>query len=294
MRRWSPLLALALLAAAPAASACEAGICVEKVFPTEGQVVPVDAQMWVYFDNVNGFDIGAVLRDADGEVVPTTATVLDQGPLETLMRQLLHVVPDAPLEPYASYRLDLVIEEDLCVGSSPDQVRFETIGLTDPNPPALEGDVDVSARFIEDYATGSNCSLGPPRHRYVVEVTPADDAVAYRLYQQGIMLAVAPAGERVDGGGVGRLVDAVELDRAGEGAPPNECFVVRAVDLSGNEDPNEVAHCLEGEAPSGDDDGGTVQACFCDATPQSGVSAVVVAGGLGLWGRLRRWRRALR
>ena len=291
MARWSTIFAiLAVLASAPAAApaaACEAGICVEKTFPAEGDEVTFSAQLWVFFDNVNGHDMGAVLRDEDGQVVPTTATVSDQGTVETLMRQLLHVMPDEPLEPYSDYRLDLVIEEDLCAGSVPDQISFSTGGLLDTQAPDAEGVAGVEARTIADYANGSNCTLGPPRHRYTVHVEPVADAVAYRLYEGGQLVAVAPAGPRVDGGGAGRLEDAVELDLAGEGEPPDRCFVMRPVDLAGNEYVGDEEHCLEPPAGDDDDDGGGSgsqggQACFCHAESDPSSAGMVVAGMLAV------------
>jgi len=283
------LAAALVLSAGGLAEACEAGICVERIVPADGDEIPTNAQMWVFFDNVNGFDIEVRLLDEVGVEVPASSQIQNLGPLETLTQSLLHLVPDEPLEPGSNYGLIVAPEEDLCGGANT-QAVYTVLAGTDDVPPAFEGIETVDAGFIEDYSADSNCTGGPPRHRYTALGAPSDDAVAYHLYEDGRLVALAPAGPRVEGGGVLRPENVVTYDvMAKDEDIPNRCFVMRAVDIAGNEDLNDDVVCVE-EIPEGDDDdsasGDEVGGCACEATPSHPWSGWMIL--LALWVLRRR------
>lgn len=285
------------------ATACEAGICVERIVPDDGEEIPRNALLWVSYDNVNGFDIEAILRDDAGVEVPIVTETFELGPLETLAQRLLLVEPMQELESGGSYTLTVTPEEDLCAGSV-DVVKTFTAGEdVDHVAPTFDGIASLDAAYIPDYSAGSNCTLGPPRFRYQVEGAPADGAVggavAYRLYLDGELVALAPVGPRTEGGGVPRPTNVVTYDEPTDegGEPPNRCFVLRAVDLAGNEDANEDVVCLDGAVDGGEaDDDDYVGGCACALTRPdggdagAGFLAVVAIGLLGAAvGRRRRF-----
>ena len=288
--RWRWVTVALVLSIAGPSVACEAGICVERIVPGEGDEVPTNAQMWVFFDNVNGFGIEATLADEGGAEVPAVSQILQDGPLETLMQGLLHVVPVDVLEPGSSYTLTVSPEEDLCGGANT-QATFTTLSGADTEPPDFDGIAVLDAGFIEDLSADSNCTGGPPRHRYTVLGGPAADAVAYRLYEEGQQVALAPAGPRVEGGGVPRPQNTVTYDVVAKDEDiPNRCFVMRPVDVSGNEQANDDLVCVE-EIPGADDDDDSagesdVDGCTCGTTSGDRTGWWMVM--LALWALRRR------
>lgn len=244
-------VSLLLLLNAPPAIACEAGICVERLVPGDGDEVPTNARIWVFYDLVHSFDMAARLYDTDAAEVPATAQTFRLGPLETLQQMLLLLTPVQELQPGAQYQLVVTPEEDLCGGANTVST-FTTGDAADETPPSFAGIAAVDASYIADYSAGSNCTLGPPRHRYLVEGEPATDSVAYHLYEEDALVALVPIGPRVEGGGVPRPENVVIYDiEAQDEEIPDRCFVLAAVDIAGNERPGDE-QCIE--EPAGDDD----------------------------------------
>ncbi len=275
----SPLL---LALASPPAAACEAGICVERTVPADGDTAPTNTRLWVFFDDVAGTQIEAQLFDDEGDEVPVHAELLDQGPVETLRRLLLLLTPEQELAPDATYELRVTLQEDVCGGANT-LVTFTTTDAADEEPPPAAGIASVEARFVQDLSVGSNCSIGPPRQRYDVAGDEVGQAIALMLYEGDTLVALAPTGPRAENGGIPRGTDVVTWDVPTEDtAIVDRCFTLGPTDAAGNEAPDAEEHCM-GIDPGDDDDdddddsAGEGGGCSCAAAAPTGGAAWLLA-----------------
>lgn len=269
----SPFLALAVAWAFPLPSvrACEAGTCLQQVWPQDGaDDVPTNARIWIHYDVAGTFGVEATLRDGDGAEVAVTEELWEGGRLELVFPWLLVLTPEQALTAGEEYTLDLAPEVNVC--EEPEPIEFTTAAGADAVVPEFGGIQSIVAWFIEGAPANGPCDVGPDRHHYEVAGAESSDAVAYLLYEDGEQVAVSRSPT---------LVSQVE----GTGEAPNRCFVMHAVDMAGNEDPNDDVLCLH---PVGDDDDSAgdddpvADDCACRVADCAGVATWIPLVLLGL------------
>ncbi len=263
------------------ALACEAGVCLHPIWPEDGAVdVPTNARIWIHYDVAGTFGVDAILRDDSGAEVAVTSEVIDGGKLELVSPLLLLLTPEAPLVAGGEYTLELMPEMNVC--AEPELMTFSVGNGEDGTPPEFGGIQSVDAWFIEGAGATGPCDVGPDRHHYEVIGAETSGVAAYRLYEQGELVGVS---------WTPTLVSQV----TGSGDAPDRCFVMRAVDLAGNEDPNDDLHCLvpaegDDDDSAGDDDSGGGD-CTCRHEFRTLGAGWVLAALAGLYLGWRRRKR---
>ena len=319
--RWLWAVAIVAMAPARAADACSPPqrVSLIGVSPSRDATgIPTNARIVAAFRGVPGVVPGdgdammdVIVRPVGGSAIATTRSHLANRYYPYLGRVL--VQPDAPLAPATQYEVLSRIEKEPCTATGcllathAVVATFTTGAGPDLTPPTFAGLKSVTTNYKS--CGGSSC-CGPYEAGLVsFDWDVATDQgsgvwVSYNLYQLGVPDPVMPLSyERIGqffcGGSSG--------DAGGYFSVLPGTYRVRAVDLSGNEDTNDVTFdvttCELPAVPdagaqtndagavvdaAGVGGGGDAAGCACQAAGRvegSPVWLLVLAGLTGLWRR---------
>jgi hypothetical protein len=280
--RWAAgIIVATTLLFAPAwhsARACEAGVCLGQVWPADSATgVPSNARIWVHYEVAGMFEVEVDLVDADGTEVPLSVEVLDGGKLEQVSPKLLVATPLTALARNSEYILSIGTGENVCDDPSP--ITFQTGTEADETSPDFGGASGVDAWFIEGSGAVGPCDIGPDRHHYeVIGGEGAAGAAAYVLLEDEQPVAWSPSSTALS-----------QIEGTGE--PRGRCLVLRAVDVAGNHDDNDVVRCFgevgddDDSAAGGDDDAAD---CSCRTGGSHPGASSVLALMVAAWWMGRR------
>jgi hypothetical protein len=296
------------LLVARTALAPDAAVCVPdrvKAAPAEGAVdVPRNTRVWVFDDLCD--PTARLFRIGIGDEIPMARERSDPGDGWAL--SMVYVFkPQWTLGAGTMFRIEMASLE----GSSLPPQTFTTGDVVDTEAPVFAGATAATATTAN---WPLDCFAFACFYRVTADPSTSPDVAAYRLYRRGTLVATAPTPDA-------RFIVAGDCDVSppgcGEGeTPPVECFVLRAVDLAGNEESNTVGACTDGrvildaglgppdpppdsgpESTDGASAASPRDGCACFMASAKGAGASVGSLGLGAllaWVVLRSHRRARR
>ena len=202
------------------APTCESGVWIRRVIPApDATNVPLNARIWLFYNNEGLIQPTVRLLDDGEQEVATTLELLSAGGVDSWSDWAAVITPNELLLPERRYTIDGYYDD----GFEPLRQTFTTGSETDTSSPAFDGALDVTAAFVPG-DPDSSCNA-PDFHEYTISANAAADAAAYRLYGTDTTLPLLATQDALP----------VVYREVGSGDPPNRCFILRAVDLAGNE-----------------------------------------------------------